>query len=292
MISGLCRFCALLRRGAAFPLCSELDWLCCEPEVLAPPAAWPLGCELELLAPVDDCDCDWVSCDCDWVLPCACGWLLCAALPCFCSSAANAENESAVATAIKRWLRFMRTPFPQRGNGTEQAPFRAPGVLVLGFFLFRSAARAGFGRVCRRVLLARELAVAVLIELVEILLVRRAFGLLARDEAVLVLVQVFEHFLRVGAGPGAGLATARARCSGARAAGTRARSLVAARVSRHGKGEYRCHQPFCFHHGLLCVIKGLEMHSQEPACKRCAARTSRIGSKWAERPIPGARRPR
>src|SRR5438445_11136858 len=87
----------------------------------------------------------------------------------------------------------------------------------------------------RRMLLARELAVAVLVELVELLLVRRAFRLFARDEAVIVLVQVLEHLLCTGAGPGAGLAAARARYSSARATG--AGSLVAVGVRRERQGE-------------------------------------------------------
>src|SRR5205085_8831816 len=106
---------------------------------------------------------------------------------------------------------------------------------------------------------------AVLVELAEVLLVRRAFRLLARDEAVLVLVQILEHLLRAGARPGAGLAAARARGSRARVAGSRAGSLVAVGVSRNRKSEYRCDQPFRVHHDLLCVIKGLGMHSQEAA---------------------------
>src|SRR5207302_11276330 len=92
----------------------------------------------------------------------------------------------------------------------------------------------------RRMLLARELAVAVLVELVEVLLVRRAFSFLARDEAVLVLVQVFEHLLGVGTRRRAG----RAAGCGSRgaAAGARARSLVAARVSRERKCNPRSQQ--------------------------------------------------
>src|SRR5207247_2743820 len=72
-------------------------------------------------------------------------------------------------------------------------------------------AGAGLRAVRRRMLLARELAVGVLVELVEVLLVRRALRLLARDEAVVVLVQVLEHLFRAGAGPRGGLAAARAR---------------------------------------------------------------------------------
>src|SRR5260221_11745194 len=73
-------------------------------------------------------------------------------------------------------------------------------------------------------ILAAQLAVAVLVELVELLLVRRVLGLLARGEAVVVLVEVLERRAAVRAGARAGgAARGRRRC----AAGSRACRLVA-----------------------------------------------------------------
>src|SRR5882672_9421286 len=62
---------------------------------------------------------------------------------------------------------------------------------------------------CRRVLFAREFAVGVLVQLVEILFVRRAFHLLAGEVAVLVLVQGLEHLFGAAGFRGAGARGAR-----------------------------------------------------------------------------------
>src|SRR5258706_14908129 len=98
-------------------------------------------------------------------------------------------------------------------------------------------------------LLAGQLAVAVLVELVELLLVRRALGLFARDEAVIVLVEVLEHRAAVRAGARAGGA-ARGRCR--RAARGRVCCLVALGVRERGCeccGECRCQYRLQVHGG-------------------------------------------
>src|SRR5260221_12602344 len=89
-------------------------------------------------------------------------------------------------------------------------------------------------------LLAGQLVVSVLVELVELLLVRRALGIFARDEAVVVLVEVLEHRAAVRAGARAGgAARGRRRC----APGSRACRLVALGIRERGCeccGERRC----------------------------------------------------
>src|SRR5258708_13787603 len=94
-------------------------------------------------------------------------------------------------------------------------------------------------------LLAGQLAVAVLVELVELLLVRRALGLFARDEAVVVLVEVLEHRAAVRAGARAGGAPRGRR---GRAAGGRVCRLVALGMRERGceccgerRGQYQFH---------------------------------------------------
>src|SRR5438094_255215 len=99
----------------------------------------------------------------------------------------------------------------------------------------------------RSVLLARQLAVVVLVELAEILVVRRAFHLLAREVAVVVLVERLEH--RLGAAVGAfSLARARAAAAALRA---RALALVAAGLQgerrREGGGCRQDHQSLQLH---------------------------------------------
>src|SRR6185503_5913781 len=77
----------------------------------------------------------------------------------------------------------------------------------------RGAARGRLAGVFRRrrVLLGGELAVVVLVQLGEVLLVRRALRLVARDRAVLVLVHVLEHGRRAAVVLGGALARARRR---------------------------------------------------------------------------------
>src|SRR5688572_14038987 len=90
------------------------------------------------------------------------------------------------------------------------------------------------GRRC--VLLARELAVAVLVELREVLVVRRAFRFLAGNRAVLVLVQGLEHLFRARGARARGGALVRRRT---------ARALVAARIGGHGKACGDCKGNHC-----------------------------------------------
>src|SRR5687768_13017569 len=94
---------------------------------------------------------------------------------------------------------------PRTGGALRSAAGR---LLILRAF---SGAGAGFvARMFRRgsVLLARKLAVAVLVERREVLVVRGALGFLFRDRAVLVLVQGLEHLL------GAAIRTRRATAGG------------------------------------------------------------------------------